>query len=275
MSDPFTVQFGPWSPDLQNVATELPGAASPAKVPTADVMNVYYQDGNYQCLPSPASFGPTLTNQVLTSFTWYDRVNGQEIVFNGESGGIEALISTIIGGPLTVQAIPVENTLTVFVTGMSMRVSLFGQIYPLPLNLSLSLGTPTYSAVNGFTYKGTMVAGEINNSGHQGSIITIGFIYGDIGSINPANDLRGHKIGSITTSENIITGLPTTYHTSVVIDAPNLGAGYFTKFLIPTIGVSLATANAGYSTTSTNSAWVWNNQSINLVSGNSYAVELS
>jgi hypothetical protein len=52
MADPYTIHYGPWSPDLANVAVEFSRQFSSTDVPCADCLNVYYADGCYRSLPS-------------------------------------------------------------------------------------------------------------------------------------------------------------------------------------------------------------------------------
>ena len=49
---PFTFQYGPWVPDLANVAVQMQAQFGATPVPTADCLNVYYADGTYRSLQS-------------------------------------------------------------------------------------------------------------------------------------------------------------------------------------------------------------------------------
>ena len=55
MADPYTIHYGPWSPDLANVAVEFSPQSATNDVPCADCLNVYYADGCYQSLQGPAT----------------------------------------------------------------------------------------------------------------------------------------------------------------------------------------------------------------------------
>lgn len=54
MSRPLVVAFGPWLPDGADVAFGVPFQYSPTTIPLADCSNVYYAQGAYRSLPSPA-----------------------------------------------------------------------------------------------------------------------------------------------------------------------------------------------------------------------------
>lgn len=73
MADPLTLTYGPWAPDLANVAVQIPATNGPVPVPCADVLNVYYSNGAYRSLPAPAtvSFGG-LPAQCAGAFTPID-----------------------------------------------------------------------------------------------------------------------------------------------------------------------------------------------------------
>ena len=50
MPAPLTLSFGPWLPDLSKAAVSVSAQQSVAQVPLADVINVYYADGEYKSL---------------------------------------------------------------------------------------------------------------------------------------------------------------------------------------------------------------------------------
>ena len=53
MPAPLALTFGPWAPDIADVAVMVNGA--PVTMPLADCLNVYFQDGKYRSLPTPAN----------------------------------------------------------------------------------------------------------------------------------------------------------------------------------------------------------------------------
>ena len=87
MGKPYTIKFGSWSPDLQNVGVEMPFQWSETELPSADTLNVFYQDAAYRCLPGPSPFASSLGTPVLDAFTWYDNTAGKEIVFLATANG--------------------------------------------------------------------------------------------------------------------------------------------------------------------------------------------
>lgn len=270
MTDSVTVQYGPWSPDLQDVATEIPGPVSPLKVACADVLNVYFQDGTFRCLPSPQAFAPSVGAQVLTAFTWYDEVNGQEIVFTGNSAGITALVSAVIGGPLVPTTIGVENALNITVTGVSLKLVLGGKVQPLPVKLGLTLGTPTITRTNGTIFTGTMVPGTSGQGKPPNTTQTTGYQYGVIGSLSPTSDFNHHTISAIYSQAATFNGT-TTFRTYVTINAANLGQAYFAALTVG--GTSLPTSAAQYGSSGGVSSWAWSG-ALSIVAGNTYSVKL-
>lgn len=92
MPKPYTIKFGPWAPDLQDVGIEMPFQWSDTQLPVADCENVYWQDAAYRCLPAPAPTGPSLGTPILDCFTWYDNSEQKEVLFAATANGLSALI---------------------------------------------------------------------------------------------------------------------------------------------------------------------------------------
>ncbi len=85
MPQPYTIQYGPWSPDLANVSVTVAPQQMVIDTPTADCLNIYYADGSYQSLPSPAQVSPFITNLAqppLGAFTAIDS-SGSPVIFLG------------------------------------------------------------------------------------------------------------------------------------------------------------------------------------------------
>jgi hypothetical protein len=95
MGKPYTVKFGPWLPDLQDVGIEMPFQWTETELPVADCENVYYQDAAYRCLPAPAPVGPSLGTAILASYTWYDNTAGKEVVFAATANGFYTLVDGV------------------------------------------------------------------------------------------------------------------------------------------------------------------------------------
>lgn len=95
MPKPYTVKFGQWLPDLQDVGVEMPFQWTETELPVADCENVYWQDAAYRCLPAPASFAPSLGIPILACFTWYDNTAGKEIVFATTASGVYQLVDNV------------------------------------------------------------------------------------------------------------------------------------------------------------------------------------
>lgn len=136
MANWLTLQFGPWAPDLQN--TPIPvGNVSETQIPCADVLNVYYQDGAYRCLPSLAPIASGAIGTVVSAFTYYDNVGAQDIVFIATANGIE----TLIDGVYTPVAFETDASVTG--TGLALKSSLAGTITGAGLQLTSTLGSGT------------------------------------------------------------------------------------------------------------------------------------
>lgn len=126
MSQPYTVTFGAWLPDLENVGVEMPSQWTETQLPCADCLNVYYQDSSYRSLPGPTPFAATLGTPVIGAFTWYDDTAGKEVVFLAAANGFFQLVD----GAYT--QIPVQQNASAGTLGFA---------------VSLKLGSPFATAV--------------------------------------------------------------------------------------------------------------------------------
>lgn len=135
MPRPYTIKFGAWLPDLQNVGVEMPMQWTETALPCADCLNVYYQDAAYRCLPAPQAIGPTLGTPILDAFTWYDDTQGKEIIFAATANGFY----TLIDGAWS--AIPTETQETAL--GLAIGISLGS-----PVGLATAV-TPTSETASG------------------------------------------------------------------------------------------------------------------------------
>lgn len=82
-----TIQYGGWTPDLANVAFQMPDQQGPVIVPVADCLNVYFANGTYQSLPTPTAVsGGTLAGQCTGAFTFMD-ATGNPIPMAGVLNG--------------------------------------------------------------------------------------------------------------------------------------------------------------------------------------------
>lgn len=126
MGKPYTVTFGPWLPDLENVGVEMPMQWTETELPCADCLNVYYQDSSYRSLPGPEAFAASLGTPVVGAFTWYDDTAGKEIVFLATANGFFQLED----GSYT--QVPVQQNASAGTVGFA---------------ISMALGTPFATAV--------------------------------------------------------------------------------------------------------------------------------
>lgn len=265
MPDPLTINYGPWSPDLQNVATEVIPQPGPLTVPCADVLNVYYQDGAYRSLPSPAPFGSALPSQCLNAYTWYDNVEGQELIFEGVPAGIYALIDGLQ------TPIPIENALSVFATPVQLRIALTGTQGVPGNGITMSLGFS--GGVRGAgIYNGTMVAGYSYLG--AGARANVGYQQASFGSLSPTVDYNNDTILQIylNSNLNLQTGV-TTYRFNVQY-LGYLPQNHFTAFKIVSLGVNLQTSAASFQQISNTTTWTWP-VNVGLVQGRSYLINLA
>jgi hypothetical protein len=91
-AQPFTFQFGPWVPDLANVAVQMQFQYGATPVLCADVLNVFYADGCYRSMPGPAdvAFVTLPAGAPLGAFTGID-AQGNPCVIMGSAGQLFAL----------------------------------------------------------------------------------------------------------------------------------------------------------------------------------------
>ena len=89
MPQPYVIEFGPWAPDISNVATQMQAQYTATKVICSDAENVYYADGCYKNLPAPANqLQPPLGfAQPLGAFTAIDP-SGSPVILVGTQGNL-------------------------------------------------------------------------------------------------------------------------------------------------------------------------------------------
>jgi hypothetical protein len=95
---PLTLQFGPWAPDLKDVPVQVPDNQGPMQIPCADCLNVYYANGKYRNIPSPAlaylngiPVEALLNDTPLNAYSYFDNVEQQQSVFVGTPVGVQQI----------------------------------------------------------------------------------------------------------------------------------------------------------------------------------------
>jgi hypothetical protein len=91
MAQPWTLQFGPWAPDLQNVAVQMPFQYGATPVPSADCLNVYYVNGVYKSVPTaaPVAGSPALPFfPAVSGFTFQNAAGFPTPVIGTSSGQV-------------------------------------------------------------------------------------------------------------------------------------------------------------------------------------------
>lgn len=144
MPKPYTVKFGQWLPDLQDVGIEMPFQWTETELPVADCENVYYQDAAYRCLPAPAPIAPSLGIPVLACFTWYDNTAGKEVVFAATANGFYTLIDNVW------TQVPVQQNASAGTVGYALSMAL-GATFAVAVALSPSSQTETGDSTS-FTF---------------------------------------------------------------------------------------------------------------------------
>lgn len=246
MPQPFTLKHGPWAPDLQNVAVQIQAQYGATEVPSADVNNVYYQDGSYRCLPAPAAIGPAAPFPLLNAFTFYDDVANQEVVFAGTAdNGVYALIDgawvpVTVNIPHTVQG-----------TGVSARFSLASTITGASLAITSSVNSGT---AQGQLYNGILGVALINPVDAE-----YGFVAGSGGSLTPPQDFAIVP-GTIAAIHTFGSGI--NWFLQLEYAAANVPQAYFSSLAIfTTMGaliVRLFSDAASYIADSDSGTTIWN-----------------
>lgn len=224
-------------------------------VPSADCLNVYYQDGAYRCLPGPIATGPSLGSQALNAFPWYDNTQAVALLFAGTSGGISQLEDGIWS------PVGVENSISVSPASWNLRLALDGLTSVYPWKLATTLGSISVSG--GLIYSGTLFAGASGN-------IT-GFISGTCGSMSPASDNNGNAIYAL---QYAFRTIPTAHYTTSFSISATVSATYFSSIVFSSIGTTLYATNAAFGTSGGQSTWTWGG-ALSIASGGNYPVKIN
>ena len=256
MADPLTINFGPWSPDLQNVPVDVLNTPMPLTVPTADCLNVYYQDGQYRCLPGLNPFGPALGAQALQAFNWYDNTDAVEILFAATANGIQELIDGVWS------PVGVENVIVVQpASWATLRTTFTGLVSVAPMKAATTWKGAGLTVSGGSIYNGTLKAG-VSSDGNS-----TGFKIATFGTMTPASDQQGHPFGALL--NQFLPG-PGNNRTILTINAL-LPQNYFSTLNVTQISLTLASSAASYSQSGGTTTWLWAG-SLGVGLGNSYTV---
>ena len=246
MAAPFTIKYGSWSPDLQNVAVTMPFQAAATEIPSSDCLNVYYRDGAFRCLPAPAAAGPAASAQVLNALTWYDNVEGQEIIF----GATASTINTLIDGVWS--TIPFAQSVTIQGVGLSLAIRLGATNPGRGVTITTTLGS---GVARGQLFNGTVYVDDVYG---DGSLIE--FAAGGTGILTPANDVNGNQITNFRSGTYLQTGI-------AIASAASLGQSYFSTL---TNNANTLLTSSGYCTYGYSggvSSWEWTSPVITVADG--------
>lgn len=177
--DPYTIQYGPWAPDLANVAVTFQSPYGATTVPCADVLNVYYSNGSYKSLPSFLAYGGFVISvdyQVIGAYT-FTATSGAPIPIAGLANGSVYALSAASTGNVVSPAYPaIQCNLAQF------NQELYSQIVPAQFAL----------AGSGNLYKGISAAPLISGApigavmGVIGQFLVVGDICGSLGASTAA-----------------------------------------------------------------------------------------
>lgn len=227
----------------------------PLTVPSADCLNVYYQDGAYRCLPGLSAFGPALGAQCLQAFNWYDNTDTVEILFGATANGISQLVDGIWS------PVGVENVIVVQpASWASLRTTFSGLISVAPMKAQTTWAGAGLTVSGGTIYNGTLKAG-VSSDGNS-----TGFKIATFGTMTPPNDQQGHPIGALL--NQFLPG-PGNNRTIFTINAL-VPSNYFSTLSVVNV-TTLASSAAGFSQSGGTSTWLWAG-SLGVGLGNSYSV---
>jgi hypothetical protein len=243
---PYTLSFGSWSPDLQNVGVQLGAQYTDTPVPCSDVLNVYYADGAFRSIPSPASIGPSLGVPITNAVNWYDDSTGKEQIFAATANGLYVLVDG------TWSALPVQTNSQYNATGQAITITLGAPVY-LSISGSVSpssasstgtattqttgtvMATPTGTG-SSFTYSWSLLGGSSPNlsvvspssatTAFKGSGMSGGNIYtGTAQCVMTDNDGLVSTVGGVSVS--VTCTAPTTYTGTLTAGQYNSGYLYY------------------------------------------------
>ena len=260
-----TLQFGAYAPDKAQDPVQMPDSQGPVVVPCVDVNNVYYANGTYRNIQSPAAVtvnGNTvspLLSQVLSAFSYFDTVAQQETVFAGMSDGIQMLTSN--GTWMTV---PINGTTQVSLTGLSMSFT-SGTFLNTDVILSgaaaFTIGTLTPS-VTGVS----IVAGNSPALSRVGYDLITGT--SSIGSVNN----QTLSFGTLVAVYDQFTGGQPLQAAVIVVSPTDPTSSAFTT--LTANGRSLKASTASYSYKNSHAMWLFPS-GLGLAAGQTYAVNIT
>jgi hypothetical protein len=211
-----TIQYGPWTPDLSDIPFQMPDQQGPVTVPVVDCLNVYYDNGKYQSIPTPVATAiPALAAQCLSAITMIDP-NGRPVPIFGASNGVAYYQS----GPSSVAAI-FSNFNSIPMQGWNFA-QFNGYVF------AQAVITNSFEANPGnllFNVPGASAVASGVSGAYYGNVLgVVGqfLMIGDLAGI-PVVQLLGTGNGILTTFTGTITGAPI-YPTSILVSA-NLVSG--------------------------------------------------
>lgn len=87
MPQPYSINFGPWVPDGDDVAIAMPNQFTPSELPLADCLNVYWSDQGYRSVPGYGVYSNALAAAALGAYTAVDST-GAPRVYCGDSSDL-------------------------------------------------------------------------------------------------------------------------------------------------------------------------------------------
>lgn len=234
---PFTVTFGPWQPDLANVAYQTLQMQIPVTVPLADIQNLIYVNGKYQSINTLTAVAgtPGITNPALGAFTAIDAL-GDPVPIVGDTHGNSYLWS---GTAWVASGLPgpyeLSNTFSFAQVG--------SEIFALPAWTTLALGAQAGATTNLFSLYIDGASQTVTGAPFGNVLATIGqfLMMGDIQSAETQQAL-GVGNGTQTTFSGTMNN-PPIYAGSVYVVAGTVTGTDNVNGGITGTGVSSGTIN--------------------------------
>lgn len=273
---PIALQFGPWAPDLANVPVQVPDNQGPMVVPCADCSNVYFANGAYQSIPSPAPAtidgNPigVLPYPALNALSFFDNVQQQETVFVGCANGVQQL-----GANGVWAAIPLITSLVVNLSGQAFAFTAgnfvntdrlapskltftTGKIGKFLAGVSIVAGTLTTYTKENLTGTPVLVTITVNGFKNMGAPV--------VGSCKGPQVLSGTMVGCYDTFGS--TFAPTAQFSMANTFDP--GQNAFNT--LTANGKTYTPASASYSYFGGVATWLWTSAPFGFAPGSTYPI---
>lgn len=265
------LQFGPWAPDVSDTPLQLPDGPGPTMVPLADCLNIFFANGSYQSVSSPAAATidgnavQALADTPVSAFSYFDTTESQETVFVGTPSGVWQLNPD---GTWSAVAIVVDQVAQLVGAALTAVANNFKNNTTAP---QLSANTATGRLTPAQT-SSVIVAGTYQASTGPGTPSVVYYGYSGIapntfGTL-PVNSISFGVIGQLFD----VLAASSAEALLVVKASSNPGQSAFTS--IRSNGVILNSSAATYSYNNGLATWTWPNR-FGFAVGTTYSVVIT